>query len=400
MAVAIRRKIKRLIVEWIWRGRKWSAPPLTQNIEKILVANLAHIGDLILTTSLLATLRHHFPHATLGVLCGSWAGCVVEGHPLVDRIHFFDHSLFDRSESTLKKKRHRESRKKACREIEGYDLFIDATLYPAATPLARKAGIKRRLGFLRKKEGFLVTHPTKWIEKRQSIIHYHHSLLEPLGIFGSPHPPTLPLKATSPLQEPFLLFHMGTGGILREWPQDKWSKLAIRCVEAGYPLVFTGKGARERKQIREVTAGLSVTNLCDQIDFKTWVAVIEKARLVVCVNTSAGHVAACFERPTVVLFCGTERQEEWGPCNPNATLLMKRLPCYPCDRACPSLPCLRTIEVEEVFAAICAKWQPPHPPQSHEDNAWPYSPGNRESRGEVSKECEPSSITNAISQVD
>ncbi len=326
----------------------------------ILLCNLVHVGDVILATSVLPLLKKKYPNAKIGFLCGSWSKNVVVKHPLVDFVHIFDHARFNRSALSKKEKKalHKKTYKEALNEIKGkYEIAIDLYHDPYATRLVFAAGIKLRVGYFRGFERLVLTHPVRWRNLDQSIVAYNLALLEKLGIHEKEAFPNLPVLARAPdFQAPWLLFHIGTGAKNREWPVEKWRHLSFRCVERGYHLVFTGSGQREEEQLSCITQGLSCfTNLCNRLNFSEWVALIAKAKLVVNVNTSAGHVASAFQVPNIVLFTGIDKQEQWGPVNPKVTLLMKKVPCYPCYKGCEAMSCIREISVDEVLEEIVRK---------------------------------------------
>ena len=335
--------------------------PLPTEIKKILICNPAHVGDVIIATSVLPLLKAHFPGVEIGFLVGSWSECVVLGHPDLARVHIYDHWRFNRGKITKgqKKARHLLTAFQASKEIASfnYDICLDLYHNPCSTVIAAKAKIPYRLGYMRKWGGLFLTHALKWKDKNQPIVKFHLELLELLKISCLSAFPSLPMKAApKTIPSNGILFHIGTGAEKREWPVSHWRKLAKLCIDAGYHLVFTGQGSRESMQIEKITQGLkNVTNYCDQLNFEEWTALISKAPLLVNVNTSAGHVASAFQIPNIVLFSGIDKQEQWGPFNPKSTLLMKMMPCYPCYRGCKSMSCIREISVEEVFAEILKK---------------------------------------------
>ena len=72
--------------------------------KKILIIQLAHKGDVIMTTSILPIIKKAYPMATVGMLIGSWSKEVVQEHPLVDILHILDHPKLNRSDKSLIKK--------------------------------------------------------------------------------------------------------------------------------------------------------------------------------------------------------------------------------------------------------------------------------------------------------
>ena len=153
----------------------------------------------------------------------------------------------------------------------------------------------------------------------------------------------------------YLLIHMGSGNGMKEWPTALWRGLVVRLVQAGEKCVFTGKGEKERAVVREVMGDLpNCVDLCDQVSWEECVELVRDAKRVVGVDTSVGHVTGATETPAVLLYTGVNRLENWSPLNPQATILMKEVPCYPCfrPRGCETMECIRGVTVDEVFRAI------------------------------------------------
>ena len=100
---------------------------------KILLCNEAHIGDLILSTSLLPALKKAIPDCKIGFLAGSWAKEVVEDHVFVDWVHFYDQASINRSNISKREKKQREAltKKAALKNVEevGYDIALDLHSY-------------------------------------------------------------------------------------------------------------------------------------------------------------------------------------------------------------------------------------------------------------------------------
>ena len=73
-----------------------------QSPTKLLIANGAHLGDLVNATTLCHALKAD-PNIDIGVLCGSWAKEVpLNHHPLIEYI--LDHWKHNRSNASLFKK--------------------------------------------------------------------------------------------------------------------------------------------------------------------------------------------------------------------------------------------------------------------------------------------------------
>ena len=119
---------------------------------RILLMNCAHIGDVVISTSLLPVLRSAYPQAEIGFLTGSWSSMVVRDHPDIAFTHQIDHWRLNRTKIPLRMKvlRSWRTRRIALREIRSlnYDMSLSLhSWFPDFLYLAWQAGIPSRLGF-------------------------------------------------------------------------------------------------------------------------------------------------------------------------------------------------------------------------------------------------------------
>jgi ADP-heptose:LPS heptosyltransferase len=82
--------------------------------------------------------------------------------------------------------------------------------------------------------------------------------------------------------------------------------------------------------------------------------VIRRASLVVTNDSAPMHIADAFLRPMVVLYSGTELEEQWRPRSAPSRLLRKRTSCSPCyNFRCPyGMECLDIPAAEVAAAAV------------------------------------------------
>jgi ADP-heptose:LPS heptosyltransferase len=338
--------------------------------KKILLSHSAHMGDLLIASSVLPVLKSAFPDVRIGFLIGSWARPVIEGHPMVDWIHIVDHWRLNRGSGSRREKvkRHRETRAAALAGIRsvGYDTAVELFYYfPNFIGLLWKAGIPVRIGYASAGFGSLLTHPLGWVNVDVHMSDYLMQLLEllplPEGVAGKgrmrvPEDGRLPdlLRDEAGKGNGYIVFHMGTGARIREWPLREWRALAGKFAGGDLRLVFTGSGEKERREIETVIDGLEgCVNLCGTLDWPGFVAVVRNARLLFGVESVAGHVAAAAGTPYVVVYSGTTNTHHMRPMGNGGIVLKHPVPCDPCYRArgCDTMDCVRNVTAREVFRA-------------------------------------------------
>lgn len=131
----------------------------------------------------------------------------------------------------------------------------------------------------------------------------------------------------------------------KDWPTEHWDELIGRLssratvVELGATPAPTGPGVIH-------------LDLRGRTTMRQFCAIIAQADLVITPVTSAVHIAAAYNVPTLAIVSGYESPEVSA--YPRCTALYHAVPCAPCwlREPCPvGLKCLRGITVEQVTAA-------------------------------------------------
>ena len=353
-------------------GRRKQAAPAVARPGRILLANGAHLGDVLLSTAVLPVLKAAFPEAEIGFLIGRWAREVVAEQPLITRLHFFDHWKLNRANVPFSRKiaDHFATRAAALREIRQtkYDVAIDLYYYfPNSIPLLWQAGVPTRLGYTSAGFGPLLTHALDWQNRDCHVIEYQAALLRflPLGSValeaGSLLVPTAPAGATAPRETAvggsgsYVVLHPGAGAALKAWPVENWRGLAEELLGRGHRLVFTGQGQAEEQTIGRISEGLGgCVNLCGRLSWRAFLAVVREARLFVGVDSVVGHAAAAVGAPYVAVYGGVTNPAHWRPWGGHGRVLSHAVPCAPCyrKRGCAGMECVRGVEIAAVLGAV------------------------------------------------
>lgn len=336
---------------------------------RVLIAVGGHLGDAVIASAVFPLVREVWPEAEIGVLTGSWSRAVLHEHPLVRWIHTVDHWKLNRSGAgtAVRLRRHAATRRRALREIceVGYDVAVDLhPFFPNSIPLLRQAGIPVRAGYTSGGFARLLTHPIEWREAERHLAESHRDLLAALdprfarvARLAYSLPPVTRREGELPGGD-YLLLHMGAGLQLKEWPADRWHTLVGEILADGHTLVFTGTGAAQAAAADRAIAGrVGCHNLCDRLGWSGFVGAVAGARLVVSVDSVAGHLAAGAGVPVVVLTSGMNPIEQWRPLGERVRVLTHAMPCAPCNlsRGCAGMACIRALTVREVLAAVRAE---------------------------------------------
>ena len=352
-------------------------------VERLLLANWAHLGDVVTTLGAVRLLRERLPDAHIGMVVGSWGKVAAAATGLVDQFHVVDHWSLNRSaaSSADKRARYRQTARAEVRAIAaaGYQAAIDFyPFFPPAHPLFHRAGVPVRIGFDSGGWGPLLTHRVRWPDLDRPIADHYAELIEagwpddsvPAGALrprmdGSRLPP-----APAPLADgaPYLVLHPGTGAPTRDWGIERWIDLIARIDRDPDPacrrIVLTGAGARDEAIARSLAdAAPQVLDLAGRLDWPQFLSTLANARAIVCPDTVTSHLGAMFDTPVVCVFTGIVKPAQWGPYSDRAQLLVQAVACAPCNRwGCEAMACIRQTEAGDAMRALRTALRPlpPH----------------------------------------
>jgi ADP-heptose:LPS heptosyltransferase len=334
---------------------------LQRPVRRILVANWAHLGDVLLTLPAIVAIRNTYPDAYVGMIVGSWAEIAIRELQLIDQVHVIDHWFLNRN-GVGRVARYRRTCSRALPAIRAARYQVGIDFYPffaPAHPLFYRCGIPCRVGFDSGGFGPLLTHPVRWLDKDRSISDYARDLVKVVLPDIRDWKWRYPLRngrpaAVEAAARPYIVVHPGAGSRVKDWGEGNWRDLIVRLKQQGHRIVLTGAGAYEEALAERITAGDdSTVNLVGKTDWEGFVSTVAGADALICPDSSAAHVGGLFEIPTVAIFTGTNNPAQWGPCNPYARLLVKQLACAPCYRpGCSAMACIRGVTVDEVLNAL------------------------------------------------
>lgn len=218
-----------------------------------------------------------------------------------------------------------------------------------SNPLAMSFGAVRNAGFYL--EGNFCPDERLFIEWNDGLheIRRNLQLLEWLGAPAQDEDLEFPLededyrvlhKNCGKLPSPgtYACIHPGARMPSRRWHAERFARVADWLQEAGIAVVLTG-AAEEERLVHAVECAMRTTplNLCGKTDLGAFAALAAGARLMVCNDTGASHIATAVNTPSVVICCGAEPRR-WAPLNwRRHRTLFADVPCRPCMfQECPT----------------------------------------------------------------
>ena len=350
------------------------APP-----ETVLVVVTRRIGDVLLATPVLRSLKRAWPNATIDVLVFAGTAGFIAASPDVNRV------IAVPERPTLG-----EHLQLAAGIVRRYDLALSLVPGDRPTLYAYLAG-RRRAGLLvdRKKERWKQRLLDAWVpfdNDETHTVRMHLALLDAVGV------PSLPEVVPSwtrddearaqSLLEPlagarYAVLHPYPKFRYKMWTQQGWAELARALEARGLRVVLTGgPDAAEREYVAAIAAqARGALDLTGELSLGGVAYAVSRAAVYVGPDTAITHAAAALGVPTVALF-GPSNPVKWGPwpaghdarSNPWALkgsqsagrvkLVQGAGPCVPCrNEGCgkhveSSSDCLTTMSAQTVIAAV------------------------------------------------
>jgi heptosyltransferase-2 len=321
-----------------------------ENKEKITVVLPNHLGDVVMSTPALRALRRGRPGAWIRVVLPRELMGVLRGLDLADE--WVGHDLAAAPHAAARLWR----RLRLARRLADSDLMVLLPNSLAAGLLARVSGARRRVGYARKGRGGLLTDAVEAPReggrfKPIAMERYYLDLILRLGCADTGTHTEL---ATEPAAErecdarfaahgiapdrPLVCLAPGAAfGPSKLWPMRSYGELARRLEQDGAQVALVHAPGEQAwaDEIRR-HAGPELIGLGgDGMDLSLLKSVISRARLLVCNDAGARHVAAAFDVPCLVLMGPTS--VAYTNLNLKRTRLLREpVECSPCQRkVCP-----------------------------------------------------------------
>lgn len=373
------------LVAPLWRRLR--PPREVATPRRILVVQLDHLGDAVLSAPLIAQLRAAYPEAEIDVLASPSNHEVFEADSNVARVRVAERTWFERSPSRRGLVAEVWRLGRSLRDAR-YDLGIDVRGDVLSILVLAIGGVARRVGFAMGGGSFLLTDVAEWARGRHEV-RSRLALLEPLGItpdFGGralvhvrdedraevaarllqawpgrgrrrgrgPHLAEAHLHAEQfRPHPPMLAVHLGAGTAAKRWPKKHWKALLERFLDDGWRVVIVG-GPEDPPLSRSLRPHERLVDWSGRLSVRQTTALLERSDLFIGADSGPAHLAASAGVLSVILFSGTNNPIQWRPWSSRSLVIRHRVPCRPChQKTCPLAdhPCMTGLTPDRVYKA-------------------------------------------------
>ena len=302
--------------------------------EKILVINLMHLGDLMLVTPTLRTLRKNFPAAQIAMLADKKLGDLVRFNKHIDECILIDKKGVDDNFFSFVKFIFKLREK-------NFDLVINLHRNERASALAAFSGAKKIVGYSKPlfsfffdkvmpnpsiarhvKEGF----KTKYFPGTKHQVHSHFDVLrEACGIT-----------------------EFDDGG-LEMWIDDATKLEATKIFHENFPAACVEKMEEKNNSLLKIFTG--------KFSLAMVAGFLDKCVLFLTTDSGPMHIGVARNIPIVTMF-GASPVPGFYPYDAKDILIQSPEPCHPCGQhTCPktgeeNLACMKKIPVNVVMRYV------------------------------------------------
>ena len=335
---------------------------------RVLVIVLRRLGDVLLTTPLIRSIKRALPAASIEALVFAGTEGVLSGNPELAGVIVVPQRPSARESVAL-----------LLRFAGRYDLAVSTQTGDRPTFLARIAGWQS-VGPV-EGDGSAAALKRLAFTRSYAPDRHRHRVLDVLGlaaVLGIPALPEIvcPAGAVRPglvPPHPYAVVHAKPMFTYKRWTIDGWRMLAAALRERGLATLVSGS-SEDRGYLDEVWGGCDVTRLDGALAWPELSALIGAARVYIGPDTAITHLAAATGTPTISLYGPTDPRV-WGPWpvgglerpwvaagtiqqRGNVWLVQNPLPCLPCGlegcerRLDSHSQCLDELSVVQVVVAV------------------------------------------------
>jgi predicted lipopolysaccharide heptosyltransferase III len=324
----------------------------------VLLIQLKRIGDLVLTVPAIAALRKDFPAARISLVAAHGSRELLPAIPGLDQTFVARWGISDAPQffAVAKAK---------------FDYCLDFSRTDRSAFLTLLSGAQRRITYdtIRRKPLRQLSY-NEFVPSQVRFVHtidHHLALLAPLGVHDVSREIHLDLPtaakaraaeiiAQERLGDDLVVLHPGSARAEKFWVARRWAEVADRMSDEGrLRCVLTGgKSRMEQEHIARIKAHLQhrIVDLSGKLDLLSLAALLQRARLLITIDSAPMHLAAALGTPQVALF-GPTNPFHWRPRTTPATILRAGNPA-PMTDFLPKQPphSMKEISTEQVIDAM------------------------------------------------
>lgn len=305
-------------------------------MNKVLIIQTAFIGDVILCTSLIETVKANYPNCQIDFLLKRGNEELLINHPFLTNVLVFDKSRkIDSFIDNMRMIRR-----------EKYDFVINLQRFLSSGLMAGFSAGQKIIGFRKNPMSFLFDEKLKHeiakgeheVDRNLSLIKSHCKLL-------IRRPKLYPsesdfAKVEKLTEKPFVCIAPASVWKTKQAPIEKWIEIVRLAAKFRIYLVGASSDYEMCNEIIKQSNNHEIENLCGKLKLMETAALFAHAKRVFVNDSGPLHIASAMNTPVTALFCSTIPEFGFGPLSDIYEVFeVKNLECRPCGlhghKICP-----------------------------------------------------------------
>nr|WP_314806934.1 glycosyltransferase family 9 protein [uncultured Selenomonas sp.] len=318
-----------------------------QVYQNILVINLMHLGDLMLVTPVLQTLRHNYPEAHITLLADRILADIVQENKHIDECLLIDKKGRDKSFLGILRFALRLRKNK-------YDLVVNLHRNERSSALAALSGGRKIVGYAKPGFSLLFDHVSPDQHPIMHEVHSHYAALRAAQVIGEVDdaglrmwlPPAAEAEAARLSAAHFaptdrvIALNIGASWRTKRWEDAYFAEVADTYLARGYHLAVMG-GLMDVEMVAACRAQMRAKDhphlhiFTGQISLGVLAGLLRRCCLFITTDSGPMHVGVAMNVPVLCMF-GASPVPGFYPYDAKSISVRAPVPCHPCRlHECP-----------------------------------------------------------------
>ncbi len=327
---------------------------------KILIIRFSSLGDVLLTTPIIRTIRNNYPSAEIHFLTKKQFAPILENNPNINQIIKYD-SQTERFKNIIKKIAKNR-----------YDLIIDLHSKLNSFWIKLFSGSCKKITYNKRHlYRWWLTHKSlsKNLAPIKSTVSLYSTALDKFGIELDCEKldiflPKNQNKIYSAFNIPNSAFRIslspGATHFTKQYPAKYYSQLIDIMINKFNAQVILLGNEYEKSLTIQIANNCKnkILDLSGKTGIMEMAIIIKNSDLFISGDCGPMHIAGALNKPQIAIFGSTHPKLGFTPINPNLVIIQKELSCRPCTLHgrdnCPKghFKCMMDIKPEEIFEKI------------------------------------------------
>ena len=322
---------------------------IPKNINTIAILATAAIGDTIIMSGVVNSIKKKYPNSKIILFCGASNYEVAKLLSNIDKIEKLPIKNIIKSIEIIRQYK--------------FDIWIDFGPWPRLNALlSHFADALFKIGFKTEKQHRHYIYDDYILHS--DYIHEHENYCNLIQLINIEkfEQPNLQLSSHTNFDnlQKYVVLHFFAGGSkadLKQLKDEQWKDIIEYLILKNYQIYLTG-ALSDYKKLEEfiLQCQVSVKNMAGKLSLNETAHLLKTAKLVISIDTGIMHLASALN-VNLISIHGPTSPKRWGPLSENSHSIYLDYKCSPCislgfESHCKDNQCIRLIQVNDIISII------------------------------------------------